>query len=63
MTRFEAMSPSALKARELELDRRLLNRPEVAAQRVERQLIKRLQISAPWLIPLIIDKQYNQGIK
>ena len=40
--------------RELELDRQLLARPEVIAQRVERELIKRLQITAPHLLRNVI---------
>lgn len=43
-----------LKAREAELDRKLLNDPRVVAQRVERELIKRLQETAPWLLPMVI---------
>ncbi|REK56690.1 MAG: hypothetical protein DWQ49_09980 [Bacteroidetes bacterium] len=42
--------------RELELDRRLLNSAVGISQRVEVELIKRLRITAPWLIPMIINK-------
>lgn len=45
--------PGILKARETELDRSILNRPSVIAQRVEVELIKRLQREAPWLIPML----------
>lgn len=45
--------PGILKAREADLDRSVLNRPTVIAQRVEVELIKRLQREAPWLIPML----------
>lgn len=54
MTAYEASSEDVLRFRELKLDHDLLNDPKVIAQRVERQLIKRLQISAPWLLPMIV---------
>lgn len=54
MTNVEALSVEVLQWRELELDRVLLNSPVVIAQRVERELIKRLQITAPYLVPMVI---------
>jgi hypothetical protein len=50
----DLLSEEILRYRELELDRKLLNSPEVIAQRVERELIKRLQITAPHLIGNVI---------
>jgi len=54
MTNIEAHSANVLAYRELELDRALLNSPAVIAQKVERELIKRLQITAPYLVPMVI---------
>ena len=54
MTSTEVANSDVLRFRELELDRVLLNSPKVIAQKVERQLIKRLQITAPYLIPMVI---------
>jgi len=54
MTNIEAHSADVLAYRELELDRALLNSPAVIAQKVERELIKRLQITAPYLVPMVI---------
>lgn len=56
MTDRIATTEGLLRAREEELDRRLLESPEVLAQRVEVEMIKNLRWSAPWLIPLIINK-------
>lgn len=47
-------APGLLRARESELDRELMARPEVVAQRVEVELIKRLTKTAPWLLPTIL---------
>ncbi len=54
MTNVQAISVEILAYREMELDRALLNYPIVIAQKVERELIKRLQITAPYLIPMVI---------
>lgn len=54
LTNIEALSMEILAYREMELDRALLNSPAVIAQRVERELIKRLQITAPYLVPMVI---------
>jgi len=54
MSNIEVLSSENLMYRELELDRQLLARPEVIAQRVERELIKRLQITAPHLLRNVI---------
>lgn len=54
MSTFDVMSSEILRYREMELDRILLQQPEVIAQRVERELIKRLQITAPYLIGMVI---------
>ena len=48
------VSTEILAYREMELDRAILNSPAVIAQKVERELIKRLQITAPYLIPMVI---------
>lgn len=47
-------APGLLHARELELDRALMARPEVLAQKVEVELIKRLEHTAPWLLPMAL---------
>jgi len=54
LTNIEVLSEDTLKYREMELDRALLNSPAVIAQKVERELIKRLQITAPYLVPMVI---------
>ena len=54
ITNIEALSVEILAYREMELDRALLNTPAVIAQKVERELIKRLQITAPYLVPMVI---------
>lgn len=54
MSNLEAMSSEVLAYREMELDRALLNSAPVVAQRVERELIKRLLITAPYLIRMVI---------
>lgn len=54
LTNIEALSIEILAYREMELDRALLNSPVVIAQKVERELIKRLQITAPYLVPMVI---------
>ena len=54
LTNIEVLSEDVLKYREMELDRALSNSPIVIAQKVERELIKRLQITAPYLIPMVI---------
>jgi hypothetical protein len=53
LTEYDLKSQAALKARELRLERELLNTPVAMAQRVHCALIKDLQLNAPWLIPLI----------
>jgi len=54
MSSVDIFNDGVLHFREQELDRALLNNPKVIAQRVERELIKRLQITAPWLLPMVI---------
>lgn len=54
MTNIQAISVEILAYREMELDRALLNSPAVIAQKVERELIKRLQLTAPYLVPMVI---------
>ena len=54
LTNIEALSTEILEYREMELDRALLSSPAVIAQKVERELIKRLQITAPYLVPMVI---------
>ncbi|MCK5609671.1 hypothetical protein KAR91_47800 [Candidatus Pacearchaeota archaeon] len=54
MSSADISNDGVLRYREYELDRALLNNPKVIAQRVERELVKRLQITAPWLLPLVI---------
>lgn len=54
LTNIECLSAEVLAYRELELDRALLNSPAVVAQRVERELLQRLQITAPYLVPMVI---------
>lgn len=55
MTDRIATTEGLLRAREEELDRRLLESPEVLAQKVEVELIRNLRFTAPWLIPMIIN--------
>lgn len=54
LTSHDIQSQVALKARELELEARLLARPEVQAQRIHCELIKELERNAPWLLPMIM---------
>ena len=54
MSSVDIFNDGVLRFREYELDRVLLNNPKVIAQRVERELIKRLQVTAPWLLPMVI---------
>lgn len=56
LTEYDLRSQAALKARELRLERELLNTPAALAQRVHCALIKDLRMNAPWLIPLIIKR-------
>lgn len=52
VTDYVAISPGLLKAREIELDNRILRRPEVVAQAVQVELIKLLRRDCPWLLPI-----------
>ncbi len=49
-----ATTEGLLRAREEELDRQLLERPQVVAQRVEVEIIKNAKRNAPWLLPMIV---------
>lgn len=53
LTEYDLKSQAALKARELRLERELLNTPVAMAQKIHCALIKDLQLNAPWLIPFI----------
>ena len=48
------VSTARLRLIELTLDHKLLHSPVAISQRVEVELIKRLEREAPWLIPMTI---------
>ena len=50
------IDPMTLRLREHELDRELMNRPSTIAQKVEVELIKRLERSAPYLLPIVMAR-------
>lgn len=54
ITDIDVLHPESLAAREAELDARLLASPVTISQQVEVELIKRLQVTAPWLVPMTI---------
>jgi len=54
ISRVNILTPGSLEYREKILNAQLENSPQAIAQRVEIQLLKNLQESAPWLIPYSI---------
>jgi len=56
LTQYDLNSQAALKAREMRLERELLNTPVAIAQRIHCALIKDLRMNAPWLIPFVIKR-------
>jgi hypothetical protein len=56
LTEYDLNSQAALKAKEMRMERELLNAPAAVAQRIHCALVKELQLNAPWMLPLVIKR-------